>query len=369
MKGAAKNDTIRRAVELIAGEVPAILSSWKHTREMPDLRAEDAVDLLVAWAHLHRFDPKYLPENLWERISTAIDTDGAMLVRCVPEALDAAGWVPAMRNLKEQVDEAVTDEECQAADAEALLLFQQLDDAELALWGARRIQRDQGMAHSETLARFEEALATCWAEFMVNLGVFFGVDAYASGLLRAYREDLLGYDVELWSTIDKYKILVRTSSELSPSTDAMEPISEEQWLALCEASPPNREALAAARVTRGFGALGAEADVMFRRRIDYEAEDGSWKAFLTVPTTPDWDSKASLWITDRTGAPISEAEVVLFGVRLTVSEGHGEVDFGRLWRAWKAGPVESPIILSRAGVETRGQRKAEGGGPTDVQGG
>jgi len=232
MNAPDKKALVQRAVDLVAGEVLAILSSWERSRGNPELAADDAIDLLAAWGHLQRFDGDRLPAGLWNRLNQVVSADGDHLSRLVPEALDPAGWLTAVEVLRAATDNAVTEEDHYAVNAQALVLFQQLDEAELATWAARRIRQAQGLSGLAALETLWQQLLESASVFAAESDLFGPARWYASGLLVAYRQDLLGFDADLWGTVAKYEIADAEGQELDRIHEPPPPMSQAEWQAL-----------------------------------------------------------------------------------------------------------------------------------------
>jgi len=261
MSSKPKDKGVSRAVELVAGEVSAILSSWVHTREMPDLAPDDAADLLAVWAHLQRFDLAHVPAALWRRLDTVVGTDSAKLCNVFTGALRPAIWELALQGLRQSADNAETNEDWSAADAQALLLFQQLDEAELALWAAHHLVKANNLPLPDGLAAVIKGIEDCGTAFLSNLDLFLPVGSYAGGLLAAYRADLLGYDQKLWHTIWKFEILVDEMKHMAACQGGPLTVSQEELLALSETSIGQISALTVGWAPGAQAREPAEGDV------------------------------------------------------------------------------------------------------------
>jgi hypothetical protein len=228
--------TKKAAVELVTGEIPALLSSWRYTRELretePDLAADDAVDILAAWAHLQRFSPEDIPEDIWDRISDVISRDGALMASLIGEVLDPSGWMEAAKKLEEATNEVLCD--VPAIDETALELFRQLDTAELAVWAAQKLGCDQSR-------ELIYGLAECVNLFLEKLDIFVPAGDYARVMHAAYRSDLMGFNGDLFLTTEKFPLLIDEDYLVPFGEEEVTPITEEQYRRLCESFLSERE--------------------------------------------------------------------------------------------------------------------------------
>lgn len=222
-----------RGIQLVAGEIPAILSSWEHTRLGGMTAVEDAIGLLAAWAHLQRFRPEDRPE-IWTALDQVVQRDKVLpgrsfgLVELALAGLNPEGWVEAVKDLGQLIDNANTDDLVREAQDEALLLFRQLDQADLAEWSMIQLRGEEEVPG---LAELGGGLCRCNGILAEELSLFFGARFFAKGLLEAYRtefeDDVLGAEEALSAGIEKYRLLAE-ECEAPPII----PFTREEWEAL-----------------------------------------------------------------------------------------------------------------------------------------
>jgi|GEM_PF-1988221 len=343
------DDKLRcRAVEYVTGGIPALLSSWEHTKGLreaqPDLAADDAVDILAAWAHLQRFVPEHVPRDVRESISTIVDQDGALMAGLIGEALDPSGWLEAAEALENATDETFCD--VPAISSAALELFCQLDTADLAIWAAERL------GQGDKVSELREEIGRCWGCFLMMSGIFAPAAGYAKAMLHAHRPDLLAFDGELFTITEKYTLLADEDVLVPFGHEEVTAITEEQYARFCEvllqrrrpiisAWPEVRDRVAIAAETKSEGGMFGG------QRVEFAAEDGSWHAWMGIPASVlDANELLSLWIRDRSGIPIGEGEVVLYGESFPISDGRALIPLSELRRLqdMQKGPSRSDTI-------------------------
>ncbi len=355
---AFQTEVKERAVELIAGEIDAVLSSWTRTKALrdaePDLAETDAIDLLAAWGHLHRFS-----EATHEKLAQVVAEDASLLAQLTASGLHPEGWIAELRLLEEATDSTLCDEDVFAARDMALRLFRDLDDAELACWAAARL----GCA--ETVQKTRRELDECAAEFVLHSDLFNPIADFARGMLCAYRPDLFGFDADLFMITEKYTLLVDEDVLVPWGEEEDEPFTQEEAAALAEA------ARAAARRRRKIISLptqteplAAAADAGFTapigpsERIEFEAEDGSWTGFVCIPETivvsPE-EERLALSIFDANGEPIEDAVVVFCGREFPVQEGRAIISLNKFLELWNQATDQDVIHLRYGGKESVGR--------------
>jgi len=200
-----KAEVKRRAIELVAGEVPAILSSWALTMYDPVLGPGDAVDTLAVWAHLQRFEESDRPSEIWERLDRLVKREAESLCEQAVRGLNPPAWLEEAKRLAVGVDNALSREERQAVDSTALALFVQLDEADLALWATIKLS-SRGF---DVLADLSVEVFGCLAFFHDNLSRFLAAKAYAMGLWNSYsRRIRMDEEVSLRMRTWKHRALI-----------------------------------------------------------------------------------------------------------------------------------------------------------------
>lgn len=208
----------RRAIELIAGEVPATLSLWKRTKEDHPAQAQgDAVDVLSQWAHLQRFPSEALPPCA-ATLTCVVAEDAQLLAEMALEDLEGrpAYWLwQATGHANYYVEysrSATVDEDIKAGlRSEGLSLFIALDRLDLAAWAINQVWLPENPADTR-LSGILGRLGACHAWLEENASLFQGAACYAYGLLQGYdiealetRDDSDGAAKALAVTTDKYK--------------------------------------------------------------------------------------------------------------------------------------------------------------------
>ena len=351
----------RRAVELVTGEIAALLSSWARTRDLRgselDLAAADAIDLLAAYAHLDRFAKETLPPDILEEVAPVVESDGAIMASLVGEGLSPSGWLEEASALEEATDSVSCDEDVCAVREMALRLFRELDTAELACLAAKKIGR------AEDISDLVEALAECGEVFVWKSDLFQPVADYARAMLAAYRSDLMGADRDLFVITEKYRLLVDEDVLVPFSQTEAQVMTQEGWAELSQrvlaarihrpelSWPEEHVPLAAAADAEAAGGI------LGHPRIHFAAEDRSWSGYMEIPSSvhrhrADQESIA-LWLDDDEG-PIQEGQVILCGREFQIGDGRAIIRLRDLRDLWEK-PTEADTIRLR-----RGERESVG---------
>ena len=383
MSSPEDSELTRRAVELIAGEVPAALSSWRESRALPDdndLKIDDAIDLLALWGHLQRFAPEVVPREVWDDLQEAIHADGPFMAKLVEKGLDPRGWREALDDLLEQQDDVLTDEDAQAVNSASLLLFRQLDEADLAVWSAVHILGEDDAKLLADLRDWE--LSECQLALEENSSVFHNARGYITGLLEAYRDRdaLLEHDRALFATTLKFMYIADEVARIAfPGETEPEQFTKEQFAGLIETTrrrtgrpeipmsfmkTPKQKGMARIAAAPGptlglLRLLGTFAGKMSRQKllkILFRGEDRPWTVRLTIPAEDlSVESLVTLETLDGEGNVLEEAgEVVLCGETLPLVEGRLTLPFGRLCELWPTAADGGTIRLRRHGREEVG---------------
>ena len=188
---------MEEVLQLIVSEVRPLVVRNRNWR----LNEDDATDLLSAWAHLQRFDPKQRPA-LFEELNSVVQSQSVTVWQdAVVSTLDPQAWREALLDLVDDRD-ALTTGQCGRTASEARRLLDDLDQAELALWAVRKLGGE-----GEVLESLQDELSQCLHVFEEEIDVFKELDSYATMLRKAYREDLLAFDSGLWWTAAKFDMI------------------------------------------------------------------------------------------------------------------------------------------------------------------
>lgn len=202
------------AIQLVSGAVFAHLSSWEYTRMGGMTAIGDAIDILASWAHFQRWAPEDRPASEWAALEDAVRQDGHLMCDLAVAGLNPEGWVEAVKNLEALIDNASTNALVLEAQDEALLLFSQLDTADLACWAVIQLRGDEEFPG---LAELGGGLCRCNRILAEDLSIFFGVRHYAAGVLSSFRttfeDDVLGADQALSAGIEKFRLLAEEAED------------------------------------------------------------------------------------------------------------------------------------------------------------
>jgi hypothetical protein len=217
------------AQELISGEVDSLVSLWPDVRDDDELAPSEAMHLLAVWAHLHRFVPETINEEVTPTIQQLIENDVRRIVERFAEGPFPDTWCATADELDEAWDNTIDDTAIAELERESRDLFDLLDRFGLALYAAHKLaERSTDEARlSETEERVRQAeqyLATYPDRFLPAA-------TYATALLEAYRPDLDSFDEQLWRTTLKHRRL----QELLDERDSPSPLPRLDQAALAEA--------------------------------------------------------------------------------------------------------------------------------------
>ena len=173
-----------RAIQLISGAVFAHLSSWEHTRKGGTIAIDDAIEILSEWAAFQRWAPEDRPAKEWEALNDAIRQDGHLMCDLALVGLCPDGWEASVKNLEYLIDNSATSDLVKVAQDEAVLLFDQLDEAELVCWAIIQLRGEEEVPG---LAELSGGLCRCGQILRENQSLFFGARHFAKGVLSSFR--------------------------------------------------------------------------------------------------------------------------------------------------------------------------------------
>ncbi len=338
----------QEAVDLIASEAHAIVSTWKRVKGIADLAVHNAVDVLACWGALRRFDPHLVRRETLQELDDAVREDGELLARAVPEGLDPDEWIRAVEELAIETDSATEAGSERDVEERALRLFCELDDADLAAWGARYVAGSRKSASlEEPLEELMRGLARCWGAFANDPSLFLPAAPYADGLLSAFRKDLLRFDPELHGTSQKFRLLADVNARTSGSLDADPmPMSREEWEAM-RSLRCRHELCYAAKEKGPITPLDAEC-------LRFQANDGSWYGSLVVPR--EASGKVTIGVYERDGTRVAKGEMRFLGLPLVpVADGEGEISRAEDFKNARMANPDPGIELVRGNVASKGR--------------
>jgi len=201
-----------RAIEYIAGEIPALLSSWRRTQNLTgedqDLAADDAADLLASWAGMQRLAESDRPTETWTELDEAIDKDGPLMAELAIKTLRPEDWLRKLKDLDEATENALSEEAATVVQSASLALFRELDAAQLVEWTASRI------LGKEKTQKLRAKLEDCEGEFQVLTDLFHTSAADFADVVRsAFRKDMMGFDFDLHMIASKYHVIVQEAED------------------------------------------------------------------------------------------------------------------------------------------------------------
>lgn len=361
----------RQAVELVAGEVKALLSSWRHTRclaeEAPDLAQDDALHILAAWAHLRMFDPTAFTEGdreAAEAVEEAVKQDGGRLAQLAARAFDAEEWLRGLDELEQASGNVVCEDDLRRVNRAALALFRELDAADLARWAIRAV----GCAGD--FGEMRKGVGECVGQLKVKADLFVPAAGYKWAMHCACRRDLAEREPALALAAEKYAWVAEADCLVPFSEEQAEPLAPEQWRALLGVLERERKKDKNSKRERpenvfpiqpeGLPAAAAEVKQAFARgeTLRYAPHDRSWTAWVQMPEkVRSRDDELALWVKDAAGGRIQEGAVVLGGKEFPIDE-HGRAAIP--YSAWDCHDSDT-IRLRRGGEETEGKLVAPNG--------
>lgn len=163
----------------------------------PQGRAHQAYDLLALWAKLQRIEPNLLAKHGGEadlkRAKVFVDEKGRELAQLALTVPNTDAWLEEAQALAESYEDLI-DPVQRAELAENLLA--DLDDAELAVYAAKRI----GLVDAE----LNQQLVTCAKWVAEHADFFLAAAVHVQAVGMAFRPDLCEWDAELARTADKF---------------------------------------------------------------------------------------------------------------------------------------------------------------------
>ena len=193
----------RRAVmNVIFGEVRLAMDLWLG-RPGRGTAAEEAAEILAAWAHAHRLAK--IDDPVWPELDKLANSHSPALAEAAVAHDGPDAWLQDLDALRDKAVAASRDGEFEARAGDALDLFTRLDQAQLVAWSLLKL----GPPGAEGVhARW----LPCERAFRKNTLEFFPIANYAETLYAEYRPDLRAYDADLAAITAKYAVLLEAGA-------------------------------------------------------------------------------------------------------------------------------------------------------------
>ena len=202
-----RKESLRYLAEKAAGILEERDTEHQAHRKSPDF----ALRALAIWGQLQRSLEEASIEGLRAQWKPAWDEEAESWAKLYLDYFEPAAWLRARERLIEAMDQLGPGEDFEAIQHDALFLFCQLDEMELAHWSLRSLKLDED--DQREWDTMNEQLADCRTAVELDPSVFSTVFRYAQMLESGFREDLAG-EPELWETTAKFDAVLQWSGGL-----------------------------------------------------------------------------------------------------------------------------------------------------------
>ena len=196
--------------QLVLGRVQMVIDDWEGTWS-----ENAALAVLVCWAHLRRFDPATLDDEVVKRINTLVRARELPLCKRVlwngrsSDRASLKNFVTEVKKHDEWWDNPMSESEEWLAEKFVRDSWRLLDDWSLVAYAIKKL----GYAHFPRFARLAEDVETA-SNFVVDRpDVLLHAACGTAAMHAAYREDLHAFDEELAETTLKHFALVELHEE------------------------------------------------------------------------------------------------------------------------------------------------------------
>lgn len=196
------NDNRQAALDIIFGEIRLSMELWR--RHPGSVCAEEAAEILSAWAHAHRL--RDASDPAWDALDALVRSDFPTLCDAALESDDPEEWSADFTVLLDNAEDALPGEEMEACANFALELFSRLDQAQLVAWAMQRL----GDARAR---EWHRRWTGCDRLFRDNIIEFLPIHHYARMMAEQYRDDLPEFDADLALVTSKFGLLLQEQAE------------------------------------------------------------------------------------------------------------------------------------------------------------
>ncbi|MCY2987576.1 MAG: hypothetical protein NTY19_06895 [Planctomycetota bacterium] len=217
-------------VQETQNEAIELASFWPEVGDDPRLAPAEALAILATWAHLRRFPPGDVSEDVRASFDRLVWTDANRLLDHYFVVASPQGWTESALRLGEAWDGSRSRDEDEDLERLVRRLFDAIDCYGLAAYAAGQLlstedpRRRQLASVQRELEEAERVLSDHAEEFYPAAGL-------AKEMLDSYRHDWQPADHDLWLTTAKYVYLAQMYDD------------EQASLVAPELSPADKEAI------------------------------------------------------------------------------------------------------------------------------